>query len=844
MGHNRRQSATWPFLLILLFLFLLTVAAPRQWEEISRRQAWHESQEDSLPPRAPRPAPVAVVEVAPLPVASPPPVLTLGEPTLAPLNPLVANQRIINPQAGPMLAPALIVPDAEPPRPGPELEQPVAELAIVPNRSDRQLDLRPAAVAPPVAEGSVAEPELVTKSKVNHWWPEPVELMARLDRLSEDHHCAPWAAEVRRQLQDLSEVDGPHDPRTKVILSRLQNLADEPRSLLVDVDKRPAGSEFDRARFALSRRLDVWRFVPELPDPQMRLAASKRDPAKLSACLAEVDAEIGAEAPDGEEGKVWRRYLLLDGLKQLSQGRELEDEQQRTMAQRVLARLERSRSNRQHRHLAARAAVGRLYGELRNWAAEPVDAQLMLAQLEQFEQSEQPNDAHFVATQLRQLAWSDQKVEQDVARSLETHYRNANLRICVSSELMNRLVPPQAARNAPVNDTMLGNPTRGWSTTTTNVLFHTVPDPNHLRIAVSAEGRILSDTETESGPVTLHSHADSAFVAEKELELTLDGIRAQPTEVEAQTSPELRCIETDLDALPVIRTLLRDYARARHDDSRPRVLQETRRKIRYQVQERMDGELSEKIAAANDRLKTRVLDPLDRLDLQPDLIEARSTENRLTFRARLASDEQLAGHAPRPQAPSNSLASIQIHQSLLNNVCEQLHWSGRTLTLPQIRADLSRKFNRTITGTGDGLGDDMQITFARENPIRVRCADGRIEVNLSIARLHKKPENWRDFVVRVYYKPDLSQPGGKLMRDGTVHLAGDRIGPRAQIALRGIFSKAFPHSRGFQLIPNQIVEHPSLAKTRITQFDIEGEWIGIALTDSVQQVAERPSTIR
>src|SRR5581483_3460882 len=129
----------------------------------------------------------------------------------------------------------------------------------------------------------------------------------------------------------------------------------------------------------------------------------------------------------------------------------------------------------------------------------------------------------------------------------------------------------------------------------------------------------------------------------------------------------------------------------------------------------------------------------------------------------------------------DSLASIQIHQSLLNNICEQLGWEGRTLNLPQLRKELGDKLHRKFEVPPEQEHAELALTFARENAVRVHCDDGRVEVNLALAKLQLGRESWRDFQVRVYYKPDLSTPNGKLTRDGTVQLIGDRLGAKAQI---------------------------------------------------------------
>ena len=121
-------------------------------------------------------------------------------------------------------------------------------------------------------------------------------------------------------------------------------------------------------------------------------------------------------------------------------------------------------------------------------------------QIEAFEKSQLPSDARLVANQYQRLNWSRGETDQQLARLIDTHYRNANLRISVSRALLNRMIPPQPSRTTRITDTILGNPTQGWGTTDTQLGVRLIPDASHLRFACEGQGQTYAETDTTQRP--------------------------------------------------------------------------------------------------------------------------------------------------------------------------------------------------------------------------------------------------------------------------------------------------------------------------------------------------------
>jgi hypothetical protein len=253
-----------------------------------------------------------------------------------------------------------------------------------------------------------------------------------------------------------------------------------------------------------------------------------------------------------------------------------------------------------------------------------------------------------------------------------------------------------------------------------------------------------------------------------------------------------------------------------------------KQKLSARVRDRIDEEVRNRIDKVNLEYQTRVLAPLRTLTLAPTMIESTTAEDRMTMRVRLAATDQLAGHTPRPRAPSGSLASVQIHQSAFNNVLEKLELEGQRLTLTDLREWIESRLNCPGLLKIETDHDDMEITFSDRDAVTVLFQEGQIVITLSITELAKPPRRWSNFQVRAFYRPEVRGLSAVLARDGVIHLIGDSLG-RSQIPLRTVFGKVFHRDRTWLVTPRPMATDPRLAGLKITQFVVEEGWIGVAL---------------
>jgi hypothetical protein len=463
----------------------------------------------------------------------------------------------------------------------------------------------------------------------------------------------------------------------------------------------------------------------------------------------------------------------------------------------------------------------------------------MLDLIERYETDRRTSDAHHLADIRRQILASPEPDEQELARRLGVHYRNANLRIAVTSTLVDRMIPPQQPSNGAVNETILGNPVRGTSTISTQLSVRLIPDDQNWRFDFVAEGTVESRTRTTHGSFTFANAGQATYQIHKRIVVTPDAVKVYSAAGDANNTTELQGLCTSFDSVPFIGSLIRNYAVSKEQEQQGQANWEAEQKVATKAIGRMNSEVNPRLAEAQQNFQRNWLEPMRKLALDPTAIEMRTTDSRLLLRSRLAGNDQLGAHTPRPEALSSSLLSTQIHESTLNNLLDHLDLAGRTFTLVDLRRWLSDKLGREPGDGAEDLPEGVRVTFARQDPIRIRCDANRLELILSIAEIRDARRRWHDFEVRAAYRPVVHGLVAQFERDGTIELGGQYKG-KPEVALRGIFSKVLSRERKLNLLPDSFVNDKRLAGLEVMQLVIEDGWIGTAI--GPVRTAGRPAT--
>jgi len=842
MKKKSKSSPIWPYLGILGCLFLLSLTAPRAWERRAQR---------NVSPKA-QPVQVRTAKMDP-----PAPVIGLESTDTTELAPREEELEFAEPfvaPAAPETMPALLVPaapyfaedfrlDDESPLDGAVFDTAPDELAALP-RLDAPVE--PAPVAEPEFPQAETPPESPLSSEPpaeeeapvvespaeetppepepEPTWPLPRKLLAQLTELAhEDAHLV-WVPRANQLINELCFTTDPAAQRE--ILADLRLIAT--RDALQPGADTSLESQAARARYGVTRWVDIWEAAAQLNEHPPRLPSSDEAAARIRNQLTAFETVAGTSPA----GAAWREYLDLARLKSAAAAGAALDVR-REVARRTIGRLSSPKLTREQRKFIADGPLANLNVELQAWLATEFDGHKLLTHLEELEYSGRSSDAAVVAASYRNLLALHDESARELATHLDTHYRNANLRVAVSNELANRLVPQPGRIDAPVRDTVVNVPVRGHSSTFTKLSVLFVPDPQRIRIGLEAHGLVAANTVSDAGPVRLRNQGQSTFLVRKLMVFGPQGLLVWPAVAEAENNYNyLVALETDYDGIPIVGSVVRNIARNQHDEARGQARRQTEYKVATRALQQLDSEVQTRLAETERKMRDGQGAALDRLGLELVPISLITTEERIAGRLRLGNQEQLGAFTPRPRAPSDSWLSVQVHQSAINNMLESLDLEGRRFELADLFTWVGEKLGRPELANQEDLPENVRITFADRDAVRLDTVDGRLEVSFAIKELRQEGSRWRDFQVRAYYVPKLEQLAPLFERDSDpnyqLRLDGESVRRKIEFKLRAIFSKVLSRNRDLRLLPESITGDERLKDLQITQFTVEDGWIGLA----------------
>lgn len=668
-------------------------------------------------------------------------------------------------------------------------------------------------------------------------------LVSRTPRLAlapaEAQQVSQWILRTQSIMHRMIMQHGLEHPAAAGDLHELATLAGQGAELGDQITNYHVARNLLSTSYALHRRVTVWQAIQSCLDGTSIALNTPRNPESAKLELAEAIAAVESKLDITGDEAGWRKYLLLDELKHWSQSHQDIWVEGNNLALVALSRLHWLRLNETQKQFLAQAEFEELAAHLLVWGRDPIDYRQLLTELETLEEDPISRVNVSLAGAVQVLRLSREDEQQRLAAALNDHYRNANVRLSISQEMIQRSLPEDQVTNRPVRQNILGADTAGNSEVRTGLYVNLIPDATGWNFGLGVNGDLVSLTRSSKGPAVFHNASTAQIESHRFVRLDPMGysVSSAPTNVTSQDY--VRQMNTDFDSLPIIGDLARVLVREQFNQKRGIARRITQRLIAKETDAELDRRLEEGLSKAQQELTDRLIGPLERLNLNPLVVAMNTTEDRLTIRYRVANEGQMAANTARPRAPTDSLLSMQIHQSAINNTLAQLGLSHRYWTIPELYEHLGNAFQDSHWKLPEDTAEDARnciVRFADTRPATVELNDGKLRLTLRIAEFQQGDRfHIERFIVSSDYIPVADGMRAELLRDGVVQIQSNHD----RLKLRVIFAKIFVSNAQIPLISESWLTDPRSEGLAVSQVDIRDGWLAIAVSksDSAQAAA-------
>lgn len=670
-------------------------------------------------------------------------------------------------------------------------------------------------------------------------WPKPTALVEKLDQLEQIPDVSQWAQETKQLIKFLHWSDSIDDARAASVFEQLTYQLEKLNQIAISVSTTPVtrpeyvqgplASELRTFHYSIARRLMIWGYAHELAKQEHTLITDMGD-ERVGQFILASQSRLNVSGVGGN----WADYLLFEDLQAAFNSLQPDQAAQRDAARATLSRLYSNVLSKAQKDFLSKNVDSTLVDLLKSKACENVELPKLMRMLEQHEHDGNGYTSHKMNSFYQSLLWSDNPASQNLAGQIEGHYRNANFRVSVSENFINRLLPQTPEIDQPINDNIMGAHVRGNSRIKNRLLIRLIPDNSKVNLWLEANGRVRSITQARRSGFRIDNQGVSRYQVFKRIAVNRSGVETDAPYAVSETSSQVVGMQSNLDPIPVVGWVARRIAQNKIHESAPATDRHTRQMVESSAKEQVETEVQTQLSQVSDYLFINMLQPLIALELEPTPIEMKTTSDRVVMRYRLAGRDQMAAHTARPRALAGSLMSIQLHESVLNNLLDRIEISGRTFTAQELTEHLMKVFrSQQATGSKE-MNHEASFEFAPYDPMRIEFKDGQVEMSLNLKKFRVgKGKTWKQLNVRVIFNPQIEGSKIVLVRDDSgIRLKGANLKIRDQMAVRTVFTALFRDRYELNALPENFAKKFGETPLTISQLVFNEGWIGLSFGDA------------
>lgn len=705
--------------------------------------------------------------------------------------------------------------------PKPEPIEPKTEIASSPiERDDQKAAPRALNEMPAIAPKTSAKKSCIAT---------PAALLADLQLLDDAQNFSAFASRLTHQVKLLESHSSLDSMTLSATLERIELLRNEGLELVQDGAGDPALPTALRVVHGLSRRLEIWRSL------------IGRGPLMVSTGLAAEPIRATSERLREELTKSknalaanWNRYLLLEELRAVQKGSHLSSQEFELM-KRIAARARSASLTEEQKTFLSSGQPRDLLTVIDMYLLDAPTSQELLKLIEEYEVEPRQELANSIALALGRLSLSPAEDDAQLVKKLTQFYRAANVRVAIAESLINELIPTPEDANEPVNDQVMGASVTGRSNVSTRLKVQLVPDQTRWRVGLEAAGYVSSNTQAFKGPFTFFNQGWANYRAKTTVGLGREGFHMNTPTAEASSQTDLLDLQSDFDGIPLFGLLARSVARQQHAQKQLEAEWEVEGRMARRIEQKLDSELNTRIRQAEKEWTSRIAQPLEDLRLGPTPVAMETTTQRLIARYRIAGATQLAANTARPLAPSDSVLSVQLHASAINNFIEQLGLDGKTYKLEELFLHLTKAMGQANAEIPEDMPTNIHVRFADKDSLRLDIVNREALLTVRLAEIRQGKSKWKNVQVRGHFAPKVNGLHAELERTSYVELKGDGLRKLGggQVVLRIAFTSVLSRVSNIPLMHPKLSTHPKMQNYEIRQFVLEDGWIGLALGPKV-----------
>ena len=666
-----------------------------------------------------------------------------------------------------------------------------------------------------------------SKKKKKQSWVKPLAIVKQLETLATIPVTEHWAGEVQSLIDLLLEEPVVSSPASATILTQLDAKVMELDQIIAIINGQFADlpvaqaltSQLKRLRYDLAKRTVIWRHIQKLPSNSIRVGDTKLvSSQRLSFDYLSED---------------WNDFLQIEQLHNAYGSLKPDAAAKKKSARLTLARLASPNLSNLQRNYLNQTIPASVVSHLKETAAGDVNQYRLLKAIEWNEQNPSGVATHYINDQFQNLMWSELPDRQAAAAQLQAHYRNANIRLAISQNMLNRLIPDSPAVNEPVQETVLGADVSGHSQIRNRLSVQLVEDPSQISLKLETNGEVDSDTVARRSGFEIRNEGNAKFQAFKKLSLDRMGRFSSDRPVaSAQSRQRLIGIRSKLDPFPVVNWVARRIAKKKLDEQSPQAKMLLEQKIEQTASSQLQEGVEAQVAQMQAYLKVNLLEPLISMDLNPEALQLATTNQRLIMRYRLAGIDQMAADSPRPTDSNYDYLSLQLHQSLLNNTIERIEIESETFTPESLMKHLSEVIGFNPENAQAESKHEAEFVFANYDAIRVDFVDGKVRIELNLKSLRVgKGKTWRNITISSTYVPTVIGSQIKLAQEGMIGVKGKKFRIGDQIAVRAIFNVVLPDSYQFDAVPKKLAQRLNGYALVVSKLNIADGWVGLTFDE-------------